>query len=105
MAKDHRGNPLHAGKRTNDEMMSMPTPGVALSYWTPNKEDIVLTDHGAYTGEGYVEHFGNPDTGQLYPSPMKHDFDDSPKPQKSKGVSKKKAPSTKEQKANRDLFW
>jgi hypothetical protein len=109
MATDHRGRKVHAGKRTNDEMMSMPTPGTALRYFTPEEQEntVVLTDHGAYTVGGYTERFGN---SILEPRPVKWDFDkdeigDSPKPQKPKGVPKKKEATTEEQRSNRDLFW
>ena len=69
------GYPVPGGP---NEMMSMPTPGVALSYDSkPINPNVaaVLTDHGAYTPEGYQAHFGNPDTGKLYPDPNKFDFD------------------------------
>ena len=68
------GHPVPGGP---NEMMSMPTPGIALNYSNIDKDgnSIVLTDHGAYTEGGYIANFGNPDTGKGYPHPHKFDFD------------------------------
>ena len=66
--------PTPGGK---NEMMSMPTPGIAHHYSGINKDNnnIILTDHGAYTSGGYIWRFGNPETGRPYPDPNKFDFD------------------------------
>lgn len=119
MATDHRGNPLHAGKRTSDEeriraklpppenkMFTMPGPGIALKYTEPvNPNDIVLTGNEAWTGAYYNQVVNDPETGRPHPEPLAWDFDtDSPK-QKSKGVPKPKKAPTEEEIAKRDMFW
>ena len=128
MATDHRGNEVHAGKRTSQErwaaevallrssmpapknqMSTMPSPGVAVEYPKSTDSDTyVLTGNEVFTGDAYNDAINNPKTGQRYPEPVAWDFDnDSPelKPKKSKGVPKPKRETTEEERASRDTFW
>lgn len=108
MASDHRGNPLHAGKRTSDQVRTRVNPmnAVIQDIYEEGGEDW------RPTRQQHNEMFTPPgDTSPVYdyPYPPKYRVKPTkainPPPKRRTAAPKMKEASTEEQRANRDLFW
>lgn len=113
MAKDHRGRPVHAGKRTNDAYPKIrfnESLGIATAIHSDFEEQ-----HGRrMTRSEHNETFTPPgDTRPMVDYPYSR-FNKTrvtptravnPPPKRRNAVPKMKTAATEEQKANRDIFW